>query len=405
MDSSLCDAMHNLALELLFWPEASFSKKGETMKKSLIIWAVMAAPLALKAQQSIGGEVDSEIDSLYQSANVNNGQTAPSLPRSNNPGQPIYIVNQATPTSTAQLQTQQVQQQPTTFVEATPLVESRAEQIRRARKNAEIATEQKIVEKLEAARMEDERRRAEALFGDRFNSPQAAAPVAPQAGVVAPATPVVDRDLIREEIRAAQDAEKLAPVTDLTRNYITGLAGLSEYPGVNNVRGNYTLGFNVGSVSEGLIIEGGFTYSNFSVDQLNFYSYLPSRVDVNQYQGHFATKLEIDAGRVKPFAGGLAALSYRNYTWDQGLYNPSPYGYSQDQSATSTAIDLGVTGGVDLQVTPKMAIGLDMKYMFNITNRRSNDRSIYYNSSSYAYGKPLEELNYYTIGVGLKYLF
>ena len=393
------------------------------MNKSLVfIWAVVAAPTISFAQVSgngeLGSEVDSEIDSLYQSANVNNNAPAvPNPPRSNtSAGQPIYIVNQATPTSTTQLQTQQqVQQQPTTFVEASPLVESRAEQIRRARKSAEIATEQKIVEKLEASRMEDERRRADALFGDRFNSQapnpalQAPSAPAPTPVVIAPPpraeSPVVDRDLIREEIRAAQEAEKSVPETALTRNYMTGLAGLTEYPGVNNVRGNYTVGFNVGSVSEGLVIEGGFTYSNFSVDQLNYFSYLPSRVDVNQYQGHFAVKLEIDAGRVRPFAGGVAALSYRNYTWDRGLYSPSPYSYSQDQSASSTAIDMGVTGGVDLLISSRMSVGLDMKYLFNLTNRRSNDRSIYYDSNTYAYGKPLEELNYYSIGLGLKYLF
>jgi hypothetical protein len=387
-------------------------------KNFVFVWAIVVAPLTLVAQNGsgeVGSEVDSEIDSLYQSANVNNNSSPviPAPSRSNSAGQPIYIVNQATPTSSAQVQTQQqVQQQPTTFVEATPLVESRAEQIRRARKSAEIATEQKIVEKLEASRMEDERRRAESLFGDRFASPApspATSSVPPVSVVVAPSqssqSPDVDRDLIREEIRAAQAIERTVPETSWSRNYITGLAGLTEYPGVNNVRGNYTLGFNMGSVSEGLVIEGGFTYSNFSVDQLNYFSYLPSRVDVNQYQGHFAAKLEIDAGRVKPFAGGIAALSYRSYTWDRGLYSPTPYGYSQDQSANSTSVDMGVTGGVDLHISPKMAVGLDMKYMFNLTNRRSNDRSIYYNSSNYAYGKPLEELNYYSIGVGLKYLF
>ena len=56
-------------------------------------------------------------------------------------------------------------QQPTTIVEAQPVQESRAELMRKARQNAEVSTEQKIVEKLEESRLREEQqpRRAERL--------------------------------------------------------------------------------------------------------------------------------------------------------------------------------------------------------------------------------------------------
>lgn len=374
------------------------------MNLHLLFGAMLAIPMAFHAQHSYGQDVDAEIDSLYQSANVNN-QAAPALPAQNaRAGQPVYIVNQSSQATTSQAQAQQLQQQPTTFIEATPLSNSRAEQIRKARQDAELQTEQRIVEKLEASRMEDEKRRADALFGDRLNNnhpPVVHQPVVQQPVVVAPA---IEKVVIREEIRAPRpEPIETAP----SQSYITGVAGLGDYPDVNNVRGNYLFGFNVGSNYEGLVIEGGFTYGSYSVDQLNFYSYLPTRVDVSQYSGHLATKFEFVTGRVRPWAGGLASVSYRTFKWDSysNYYSTQPYNYSQDDSASSTALDLGVTAGVDLAVTHKMSVGLDFRYLFNITSRRNNDKSVYYNDANYAYGKPLEGLQYYVVGLGLKYHF
>ena len=57
-----------------------------------------------------------------------------------------------------------IQQQPVTEVEASPLSESRAEMLRKARRQTEVQTEQKIVEKLEASRLADEKKRAKKLY-------------------------------------------------------------------------------------------------------------------------------------------------------------------------------------------------------------------------------------------------
>ncbi|MBK8201019.1 MAG: hypothetical protein IPK68_01385 [Bdellovibrionales bacterium] len=58
------------------------------------------------------------------------------------------------------------QQQPTTYVEATPSPESRTEQFRRARQDAEANTEKILSEKLEESRLVDERRRLEKILGN-----------------------------------------------------------------------------------------------------------------------------------------------------------------------------------------------------------------------------------------------
>ena len=82
--------------------------------------------------------------------------------------------------------------QPTTVIEASPLTESKAETIRKARQDAELATEQTIVEKLEMSRMEDEKRRAEVLFGDKFNSLNAAAQISGNNNTVNQTNTVVE---------------------------------------------------------------------------------------------------------------------------------------------------------------------------------------------------------------------
>ncbi len=83
------------------------------------------------------------------------------------------------------LNNQRLQEQPTTVVEASPLMESNAERMRKQRQGLEVNTEQRIVEKLEEARMEDERARAERLFGTGCGTAKPAPAPAPAPAPVA----------------------------------------------------------------------------------------------------------------------------------------------------------------------------------------------------------------------------
>ena len=71
--------------------------------------------------------------------------------------------------------TAQAKPQPTTVVEAPPASESKADSIRKQRQGQEVQTEQKIVEKLEDSRMQDEKSRADKLFGNKLDNQQPAA--------------------------------------------------------------------------------------------------------------------------------------------------------------------------------------------------------------------------------------
>ena len=386
-------------------------KKMNLLKTSLLAATVFSA-VNVFAQYDVGADVDTELNQVYQTQQAPRGGSY--APKG---GQPIYIMNnQQQPNSQMA-----VQKQPTTVIEASPLTESNAEKIRRARQDAELQTEQKIVEKLETSRMEDEKRRANILFGDKFNTlngeqqqpQQPVQPVVAQEPAVAP-TPVViqqapqenTRDVVREEIKAALDSEKTIQDKPASNKYVGVGLGMGDIPEAKNVKGNYALGLMIGSRNEnGLVVEGGFTYSTYEIERQYVDAngvLFPRFIDATQYAGSLAAKFELSQSTFRPFIGGLAQFSYREYTFSSNqYYSDAP---DQDARATSTALDLGLTAGMDLAVTEHMALGLDFKYMFNLTNQSETKRSVYYDNQQ-IYGTKLEKLNYYVVGLTAKYLF
>ncbi len=126
------------------------------MLNSMKLFALMAlVPTFVLAQSSLDEEVNSELDKMYK-ARLAQSQAAKE------------------PVSPAA----EVQKQPVTKIEAAPLQDSKAGVMRKSRQDAEVSTEQTIVEKLEESRLKDEKKRADVLFGDKFdilNKDQAAA--------------------------------------------------------------------------------------------------------------------------------------------------------------------------------------------------------------------------------------
>lgn len=118
------------------------------MLNSMKLLALMAlVPTFVLAQSSLDEEVNSELDKMYKA------RLAQSQPAKE---------------STAAAASE-VQKQPVTKIEAAPLKESKAELMRKNRQDAEVSTEQTIVEKLEESRLKDEKKRADVLFGDKFD--------------------------------------------------------------------------------------------------------------------------------------------------------------------------------------------------------------------------------------------
>jgi hypothetical protein len=312
----------------------------------------------------------------------------------------------------------QAVKQPTTVIEASPLVESGADKLRKAREEAEVNTEQKIVEKLEQSRLDDEKKRADVLFGDKFNQmnnqQQAAAPVATQA-VVAPTAAAadadkkdekIDRDAVRGEVKAALDEMKAQAQTEekpKPQNYIGVLGGGGSYPDAKNVRGQGSLGVSFGrKFDDRLVVEGSFLYSNYQVEQMSAYGYCaggvvdplgncyPRITNMNQYAGQALIKYQLLSGTFRPEIGALAAYTYRTFSDTQFSMSNS--------SASSNALDAGVMAGVSLELTQKFSVGFDFRYMWNMAYKTSGLQQSFQQTFMDSTA-PIETMNYYTANI------
>jgi outer membrane protein W len=287
--------------------------------------------------------------------------------------------------------------------------------IRKSRQDAEVKTEQKIVEKLEFSRLEDEKRRSDVLFGDKWqqmntqNTQQVIVPAQPVVvqeqivaapKVVAEPEEEVDEELIRNEVRASL-AEIQAEKPQQKKGYFAGGVGITEYIDVDNVRNNYSLGFAVGSrVSERLLVEGSFSYGNYEIEQRDGFNYCDyygcdyyNRItDMDQYSGAATVKYQLFNGVFRPVFGGTLAYTYRTFADNQfGIEN---------NDAQSHALDMGVVAGADFELSEDFSLGLEFKYMFlNFLNRKSNRFSRGFSQTTYGNETPIERLNQMSISV------
>ena len=404
--------------------------------KSFLILAVLSLIPGVGFTQgaALESEVDSELEQLYTtSAPSAKRSGVQAQPAAGQQTQPIYILNQATPTAqanaqnTSTVQTQQIQKQPTTFVEASPMVESRADQMKKSRLDAEGQTETKIVEKLEQSRLDDEKRRADVLFGAKFDqinskhddaAPAVTQPVQPAQPLpptiiqvpVQTVTPppveqkdVLTREAIREELQSALKVEQEVPATAVETRYFSALLGMPDHPDSTNIRGNYSLGGFFGTkYDDTYAVEGAFIFSNYTMNPIYYNGYVAPDMDVNQYSGSIGIKYFMFSGMVKPFVGGLGQYTYRTFQWANTGYANYYAGNSGSETSTNShAIDLGLNVGADVTFNPTFTVGVDYRYFFNLSSRR--------NQSAFAYqpyyGTALEQLNSTLISVTAKVQF
>jgi hypothetical protein len=366
--------------------------------------------------QSFDDDLNRELDQMYEAQRQPvkiQSPSAASQVQVNVQSNPAQVTSQSADVSA------RVQKQPTTFIEASPLVESRAEKLRKARQDAEVATEQGLVEKLEQTRIEDEKKRADRLFGNKFEQPQEAAvavqvpaPASPPSAPVVIALPVVkeepkeepkkeeriDREALKNDI--AEAVATLKPVKESSAKvmYFGAMFGMADYPNAINVRGQYSLGVTVGQNSDsGLAIEGAFIYSNFQVEQREggidpiTLEYFPRITDMNQYQGSVGAKYRFFDGTLKPSLGGLMAYTYRAFTDSQFALS--------DETTSSQSIDFGLTAGLDLEVSKNFTIGLDFRYMYNLSSRVNKGFQQSYQRVYLRNDTPIEKINYYNLGL------
>ncbi len=278
-----------------------------------------------------------------------------------------------------------VSHQPVVRVLGTPISTSYAFELKKSRQEAEVQTEQKIVEKLESSRLRDEQERLKKLFGDGTGKTHTIAKVQPRQTVVVEDGHVVDGNEIYAEV--------VTPVQEKSEDSIyVGIHGGQSSNltrSLKNVNSYGSFGVSFGSYDEsGLILESSFFYSKHKLDKVyenlyknNINNYRESYLtDIHQMSGALSLKYTPFSSRFKPYAG--IAISYNYWIYSANVH--SAYGckgisfkYCSNQ-VKADSVDLGANFGVDFRMNKRVSIGFNMFVnVLNLYNNRPNRTSDY----------------------------
>lgn len=193
---------------------------------------------------------------------------------------------------------------------------------------------------------------------------------------------------------------------DEVKVYISGGAGMSVFPSVDNISDGLNATASIGAkFPANFLFEVGFGYSDFRLDNNGYY--YSSRATANsiqcfncrikEYAGILNVKYHIFNQILKPFVGTSGIYRYRNYKED------TPYGtYDTYYDNSSHGFDMGLNFGVDFALSPKFMVGVEGKYMFNLMNSVSDSHIIY--RYRYPNEQLSDDLSYFTFGLNVKFV-
>lgn len=406
------------------------------MKKLVVLALLAVIPASnVLAQSSIDDEINAELDRMYSSKSTR-GVPSVQVNVQTTPTQNQVVDQKSAQETSNKAANSTVQKAPVTVIEAAPLMESRSEKIRRLRQEEELKTEAKLVEKLEMSRMDDERRRVEAIFGNgekvnvNVNSPsqltfqqsaieqnannnkgdvqqtaeieqksqevQAVIVDSPKAVVSQPAVqaetvkapPVV----IAEPVVVAQPvvtAPAVVVIEDKAHAHVSHV-NVVEVKAEEKVSKAYLTGLvGLGQYEDVKNVRGDYAFGLALGKKINDRTMVEGLFQYARYQVE-----QFDSG---PFGfdpiypritemnqyGFGAALKYqiiggsfRPYVGGMAQYSYRTFSDIQfgfaNNDASSHAVDLGLLLGAEFEVSSEFAVGLDFKYLMNVYNRASN---------------------------------
>ncbi len=295
---------------------------------------------------------------------------------------PVIIMNNQKVEQSLSAQKNKISQQPVVEVKGIPLIKNKATDLMHSRRNAEIQTEQRIVEKLERSRLRDEQERLRRLFGD----------VAGEQTVVSSESDVVyvDKKNILEDVEEEDQV--------FLRFHFGQAANLT-----NRIEKSYgSYGFSLGTDDEsGLSVEASFLYSlhevsrGYSGSWANrgfpvFYNhqlgqYLSPFSDVDQLTGALSLKFTPFKSRLKPYVALVGLYSLWMYDNEDENYLtgysfcPALSGQSGCNTSrkTTNSIDVGVQAGVDVRFNKKVGVGGSV--LVNVRNLYNNNDALFRN--------------------------
>lgn len=280
-------------------------------------------------------------------------------------------------------------QQPAVRVEGQAITRSRATELMQSRKDAEIQTEQKIVERLERSRLRDEQERLSRILNEGTEK------------TVVPRQETGDYRPQKPQPTLWQEEEDEDPV------FVGFHFGFASNLG-NRIEGSYgSYGASVGAADEtGLAMEAGVFYSLHEVSRgevsgfgywynSHLGQYRSPFTDVDQLTGSVALKFTPFGTRLKPYMAvvGLFSLWMYDNSGDDFLdysFCPVGVGYGGRQCGrgqTTHSLDVGVQAGLDIKLSARVSVGLQL--LVNVWNFYNNNdalfRNYYWTNNTYDY--------------------
>lgn len=247
-----------------------------------------------------------------------------------------------------------------------------ASDIKNARKGLEYKTDEKVIEKLEWSRIEDEKDRADRLFGNRLDK-KYDNDYKQEDKYEKPAVVVVEKPVYEAPYKKTEETyEKNEVSTGYDDSlfgqqaYISPLLGTMNIDS-SNVQSDMAVGVAFGTrFATNFSVEGSFLYSDLTMS--NEYEVVDGKTYAafksgDQYGFGLGVAYHFTGlGRLVPKIGGIIGYTYREL--DQTRFG--------NQSATSTAVDAGIGIGADMMISKNVSIGAEYRWMSNVSYSRDN---------------------------------
>ena len=301
----------------------------------------------------------------------------------------VILNNQQVDQQSTHDQNARVSNQPVVRVVGTPISNTYATELKKSRHEAELQTEQKIVEQLESSRLRDEQERLKKLFGEK-SAQKTVVTQSSQTVAVEGEKAVDSSEIYAEMVSPVQDKDEDSVYMGVHVGQSSNLTRALENV---NSRGSFGLSFGA-SDNSGLILESSFLYSKHEIVQIeDMYKNNDESIltNVHQLSGVLSLKYTPSSNRLKPYFGVAVSYNYRVYLDNiQSNYSCNGLTLKQcDNQNKSDSVDLGANVGVDFQLNKKISIGFNM--LINVLNLYNNNpRMPYAYDDDYYY----QEYNY-----------
>lgn len=272
--------------------------------------------------------------------------------------------------------------QPIIRVKAAPVAPSSAEKMRNRRNDAEVATENKIAETIEKARLENEKKLSNSLFGGTLSAPaKTAQPKSnDRLNSIEKSLSDIKRNLFNQEFdKIQQDSDR----------YVGLDIGSGQYNNLNDPWYSLTtksvLGISTGMRVEDnpfITLEGHFLYSRHlyigtTENPNNIGGTTGHFPVVTQYNAGLALKYDIIPFVITPRLGGVINYTFRQYSKNNN--------YSRQNNFIKTdthSVEAGLIVGGYIQVSRHLGLEMTYRHMQEISNNSKKTKA---GSGNYEY--------------------